>query len=77
MAEHINSYPWKPLSGDYVHLHFEHCWWLKPTTRNHVVAETLVKAGKEESDEAPLCYSFIAADGKSKGFLSCAKATVP
>ena len=42
-----------------------------------MVAETLVKAGKEESDEAPLCYSFIAADGKSKGFLSCAKATVP
>ena len=52
---------------------------LKPTTRNHVVAETLVKAGKEESDEAPLCYSFAASEhGKSTaGLLLCAKVTLP
>ena len=44
-----------------------------------MVAETLVKAGKEESDEAPHCYAFAASEhGNSKaGFLLCAKATVP
>lgn len=28
MLEHISSYPWNPWSGDCIHLHFEHCWWL-------------------------------------------------